>query len=71
MSPPTPTVDDVRALLEKGENVSMDGPEADAYNYLLESVDDGLWDGSSSHEALRLWCLCHDVLERAVKGRGP
>lgn len=54
-------------LLNKAEDIDMDGPEASAYNYLIDSLDEGLWNMHQSHEALRLWCLSCELIERLVK----
>ena len=59
-------LDEAQALLDKAEHVEMDGPEADAFDYLVQAVDDGLWNKNMSHEALCLWCLCCELVERAT-----
>lgn len=61
-----PTTDDVRLLLERLEDSVLNGPEANAYNYLAEVVDDKLWGPHDSHSGLRLYHMCYDLLERVL-----
>lgn len=62
--------DEVKVLLAKAESLAMEGPEASAYDYLIEATWDGLWDQHRSHEALRLWSMCCELVERAVAAAG-